>query len=118
MSWLRIVGGAAFAAALTGCASGGPVESLSTPTTSPTAFPAQPVCDVASVKAALPATSTEMQMFTCAPLSNGYWAAATINPGPTTYFLIDNSGRWEQTDSPCGRNLPGMTDQIMDYCKS
>ena len=122
MSWSRLVGitAAAVALGLGGCSGSSDDISSASPTAtpSPTAFPDEPECDEAAVKEALPSGSTKMQMFTCAPLTSGYWAAATINPGPKTYFLMANNGKWEQTDSPCGQNLPGMTDQIMDYCKS
>lgn len=98
---------------IAGCAS----QSTDATQATPTAFPKEPACTEKAVLAALPDGDT-MQMMTCAPLVSGYWAAATVTPGPKTYFLKADGASWKQTESPCGQNLPDMTDQIMDYCKS
>lgn len=90
----------------------------SSATTTPTSFPQQPACTETAIKSALPASAERIEFMTCAPLPIGYWAAATVSPGPTVYFLQAEGDRWrtEDRDQVCGQQMDGLTEQILDYC--
>ena len=74
-------------------------------------------CTEASILAALPAGSA-MVKYDCAIASPTMWAAASVKPGPTVYFLQTTSGPWKVSTAKqmCGKPPAGLPKEIQAFC--
>ncbi|MFN8169292.1 MAG: hypothetical protein U0S36_10965 [Candidatus Nanopelagicales bacterium] len=90
------------------------------PTPSPSTSSTTTVaCTSASILAALPAGAT-MGKFECADVAGTQWAAASVNPGPTVYFLTANGSSWDvkTADEVCGTASAGLPQKLLAFCTS
>ena len=87
----------------------------SSPTTSPTSSGVS--CTASSILGALPSGAT-MVRYHCANVAGTQWAAARVNPGPTTYFLKSSGSSWNviTKDQVCGTASSGLPESLLAYC--
>jgi hypothetical protein len=74
-------------------------------------------CTQASILAALP-QGASMVHYDCANAGNEQWAAATVNPGNTVFFLKWSGTSWDAmtSDDVCGTASAGVPSQLLSYC--
>lgn len=108
---------------LVGCSSPsgsdtGPTATAAAPTSAASGS-GEADCSAESIASALPGGS-EVVKFDCADVSGTEWAAASVSPGPTVFFLQWSGGAWkaETSDEVCGTASAGLPEVLLSYCQS
>ena len=119
---LAVAAGSLAVLSLAGCSSSSSAEATPTPSSSaagPSNAAAQATCTSESLLSALPG-GADMVKFNCADAGGQEWAATTVNPGNTVFFLRWNGNAWDAMTSGdvCGTASAGLPDQLLSYCKA